>query len=237
MKQVLLILYFIFCIQATAMAQSERPKAVPVAAANDRSSVVLRQPKPQRLENYRNRREYDYSQDVAPPDNPVARLWAWFMEKLGSFLRSKSYDDFWQYVILAFVASVVLWLAWKSEFLGNMFGTTPKNALEYESLTENIHELNFADLIEQAVEQRNYRLAVRLYYLKTLKQLTDKNLIDWQPTKTNRSYLRELAVSPLSTDFEEITQQFEYVWYGDFPVSEPIFEELKEQFQQFLSRI
>lgn len=225
------------------VAQTDSTKRVPTAkvavkqAPNDRATIKLRQPSNARLDDYRSRRDYDYTRDVAPPQSPIDRFWAWLSEKIGNFLKSKSFDSFWQYVILALVAALALWLAWKSEFLGNMFGNTPQNALDYEALTENIHELDFTDLIEKAVEQRNYRLAVRLYYLKTLKQLTDKNHIEWQPTKTNRSYLYELGQSPLYAGFEDITQQFEYVWYGDFPVSEVAFGQLKTRFQTFLAKV
>lgn len=232
-----------FLLLFGAVAQTTTKKRVPTTAVattqapNDQTKINLRQPSADRLNDYRSRREYDYTRDVAPPQNPLDRFWAWLSEKVGSFLSSKSFDDFWQYVILALVAALALWLAWKSEFLGNMFGNTPQSSLNYAALPENIHELDFADLIEKAVAQRNYRLAVRLYYLKTLKQLTDKNHIEWQPTKTNRSYLYELGNSPLYAGFEHITQQFEYVWYGDFPVSEIIFGELKTQFQTFLNEV
>jgi len=206
-------------------------------ALDDRSRPTLRSPPTSRLDEYRNSRDYDYSRDTAPPESPLDKLWAWLIEKMSDFFRGSSYNDFWQYVVLVLIAAVALWLAWQSEFLGGMFGNAAKNTLDYESITENIHELDFTDLIQKAVEQRNYRLAVRLYYLKTLKQLTDKSLIEWQPTKTNRSYLFELTQSPLYTDFERITQQFEFVWYGEFPVSEQVFGELKEQYQAFLVKV
>lgn len=233
------LLAWLFAVGAYAQTtdSTKRVRVAPAQAPDDRTRPTLRAPLTTRLDEYRNNRDYDYSRDTAPPESPLAKLWAWFIEKISDFFRSKSYNDFWQYVVLVFTAALALWLVWKSEFLGGMFGQSAKNTLGYEAITENIHELDFADLIQKAVEQRNYRLAVRLYYLKTLKQLTDKSLIQWQPTKTNRSYLFELAQSPLYADFEDITQQFEFVWYGDFPVSEQVFGELKAQYQAFLVKL
>lgn len=105
--------------------------------------------------------------------------------------------------------------------------------LAYENLAENIHEINFDTAIDEAVGQRNFRLAVRLLYLKTIKQLTDAGRIAYKPEKTNRQYVYELANSPLQTDFERLTSQFEFVWYGDFPVDEAQFSALRTAFVAF----
>jgi Domain of unknown function (DUF4129) len=205
----------------------------------DNTPLVVRKPTDARLKDYQNNRDYRYDRDYVTPQNPLAKFWNWFTDKLFEFFRSKSYQDVWQYVILAALVGLTIWLLIKSGFLGNMFvGKTIKSdELNYELLTENIHELNFADLIAEATTQRNYRLAVRLYYLKTLKQLSDKNLINWQPTKTNRLYLYELTQKNLKPDFEGIIRQFEYVWYGEFTVSEADFKEISDDFSVFSDKI
>nr|WP_262905325.1 DUF4129 domain-containing protein [Hymenobacter nitidus] len=85
----------------------------------------------------------------------------------------------------------------------------------YDTAAEDIHSLDFNTLLAQAEAAGNYRLAVRLGYLAVLKQLTDHGLIRWQPEKTNHDYLRELTAGSLRPAFQEITRQFEYVWYGE----------------------
>jgi hypothetical protein len=103
----------------------------------------------------------------------------------------------------------------------------------YETHAENIHELDFNTLLDEAVQQQDYRRAIRLYYLHTLKQLTDRELIHWQPGKTNRSYIRELQAKALRTDFEKITALFEYVWYGGSRVTEAHFSATRQAFVAF----
>ena len=217
----------------SAFAQT---KAVPktVAAPDDRSPVRVRYPAPDRLRELQTDRDYQYGRDAPPPENPLARFWAWLWQKIGEFLSSKAYQNVWQYVMLAVIAGVVIYLLMKADVLDFLF---PKRAqsgqLDYENLAENIHDINFDTAVDEAVSQRNYRLAVRLLYLQTLKRLTDAERIQYKPDKTNRQYVYELADSSLQVDFEKLTRQFEFVWYGDFPVDEARFGVIRQQFQSF----
>ena len=61
-------------------------------------------------------------------------------------------------------------------------------AIDLERIEENIHEANLDDFIRQALEQQNFALAIRLYYLAILKELSLKNTIHWKKDKTNKDY-------------------------------------------------
>lgn len=210
---------------------------ISLPAALDRTKMTPRLPSEERLDDYRSSRDYNYERDAPPPDNPLTRIWNWLDQKIADFLTSSAYEDFWQYVFLAMIAGLVIWLLYKVEFIGGLFVKKSEEVWAYNRITENIHELDFGGLIEEAVAAQNYRLATRLYYLKTLKQLTDKKWIHWQPTKTNRTYLEELQQTSFKEDFERLTFQFEYVWYGEFGVTESQFLQLKEQFVAFSNRL
>ncbi|MGA0556224.1 DUF4129 domain-containing protein [Larkinella sp. VNQ87] len=231
-------LLFLLLSQFGTMGQLSIPQARDTTQAqpapDDRSPITVRRPSAERLDKYRNDRDYQYGQDLRPGNSPWARFWSWFWRKIGTFLSSKSYENFWQYVFLTAAACAVGWLLLRADILGAVFARKSQPAdLPYETLTENIHEINFEQQIEAAIEQRNYRLAVRLLYLQSLKHLSNRNLIDWKPNKTNRSYVYELAQSPLKPEFESLTTQFEYIWYGDFPISEERFRPLQESFRRF----
>ena len=111
------------------------------------------------------------------------------------------------------------------------------NEIDYTSLEENIHELNFDSLIETAVGKGQYRLAIRLHYLKALKVLSDRNVIHWMPEKTNRDYLRELGNSPIKKGFSAITYIFEHIWYGEFPISKEQYHSASHDFHAFLKEV
>lgn len=230
---VLGLLIFVGPDRLTVSAQSKTPPKT-VAAPDDRSAVRVRYPAPDRLRKLQTDRDYQYSRDAPPPENPLARFWEWLWRKIGKFLSSKAYQNVWQYVVLILIAGVVIYLLMKAEVLGFLF---PKRAqsgqLDYENLAEDIHAIDFNTAVDEAVSQRNYRLAVRLLYLQTLKRLTDADRIRYKPEKTNRQYVYELGNSPLQADFEGLTRQFEFIWYGDFPVDEVQFGAIHQQFLSF----
>jgi hypothetical protein len=204
------------------------------AAANDQTPVQVRRLDADRLNDIRTSRDYQYGTDVPPTASLWDRIWAWFWMKIGELLRTKAYRNVGQYVLLVVIAALVIWLLYKADVLTRLFPGRARNLpLAYETLDEDIHAIDFSTRINEAVEQRNYRLAVRLLYLQTLKRLTDRGLIQWQPNKTNRQYTYELTGNPARLPFEQLTTQFEYVWYGDFPVDEARFGQIREKFNQF----
>ena len=204
----------------------------------DSTAAQARYPDRANVEKFRNDHQYRYDRDPAPPQNPVQKLWSWLIRRFFDGLRSNAYQNFWQYVLMAAVVCAAGWLFVKANLLKGAFERQPATKLAYSTLTENIHEIDFTALIQGAIENHNYRLAVRLYYLKALKDLADARVIDWQPNKTNRSYLQEVGNRPsLYEPFSHLTHQFEYIWYGDFPVSEVFFEEVKGNFTDFSGQI
>lgn len=219
--------------QTNASDSSATTLAV-VKAPDDRAPIRVRYPAPEHLHDKQTDHDYQYTSEAPPPENPLARFWVWLMRRLGSFLASEAYQNVWQYVILAVIASAAIYLLMKAEVLGFLFSKKAQSVdLAYENLTENIHEINFDSAVEEAVGQRNFRLAVRLLYLQTLKHLSDAGRIQYKPDKTNRQYVHELVNSSLQPEFEHLTRQFEFTWYGDFPIDETRFTALQARFTAF----
>lgn len=107
------------------------------------------------------------------------------------------------------------------------------NELDFSELTEDINSIDFDKMIEEAVSSGMYRRAVRLYYLRALKQLSDKSQILWEINKTNRDYLYELKSPQLRSGFEDITYVYEYVWYGNVELDSEKFSRVRTTFNQF----
>ena len=211
--------------------------ATPPPLAPDQAAPVrLRQPPAAlaRLRELHGQHEFDYH-EVRPAADEGNSLWGRFWARVRqwladhfSWLGGYSYDGFWRWLIYGLLGAAVVWVILKllQVDLTAAFGRTPRRvALAYETLSENIHELDFPTQLREAEEAGNLRLAVRLGYLALLKQLSDRHLIDWQPDKTNQTYLRELAIQRpnLRPPFAETTRQFEYVWYGELPLSPALY--------------
>jgi hypothetical protein len=108
---------------------------------------------------------------------------------------------------------------------------------EEELSTENIFDIDYEQALNKAVASSNYRLAIRLLYLQTLKDLTMRNLIQYKQERTNNDYLMQLFQTAIYKDFFRLTRNFEYAWYGQFPVSSGSFELIRNEFVAFKIRI
>ncbi len=85
-------------------------------------------------------------------------------------------------------------------------------------------------LLQAALNKKDFRLAVRYYYLYILQQMSHKELISWAAQKTNVDYLNELETSELRTPFSQITRWYDYIWYGDFPIDEAGYQKVRTSF-------
>lgn len=88
-------------------------------------------------------------------------------------------------------------------------------------------ETDFDNLVNQALQNNDYRLAVRYQYLKTLHKLADKNCIELARDKTNFQYVQEIADPDLKNDFASLTLNYEYVWYGEFRIDKSIYQKIR----------
>jgi hypothetical protein len=171
-------------------------------------------------------------------------FWNWvaslFQRLFGSVKVGKQAASVFKYVIFGMSAVLIAYVIFKliGIDLLRIFKKNPA-AIEvpYTESIENIHEINFDEAIENALLIKDYRLAVRLLYLRALKQLSDSDLINWKLGKTNSTYLNEIADAEQRRQFSIVTRQFEYVWYGDFPVDAQSFQNINAIFQEFKSRL
>ena len=89
---------------------------------------------------------------------------------------------------------------------------------------------DFDALINQALQNGNYRQAVRYQYLKTLHNLAGKNFIELAPDKTNFQYVGEIKNREYQNDFAALTLNYEYVWYGEFAIEKDRYQKIEMNF-------
>ena len=106
-----------------------------------------------------------------------------------------------------------------------------------DDLDERPMESDLDRYLKQALTAKDYRLAVRIYYLMLLKALHDKNIITWRKEKTNYDYLRELQKHPEIKRLNNSTLLFEYIWYGDKAVNESEFHGIQPGFISLIDQI
>jgi len=104
-------------------------------------------------------------------------------------------------------------------------------------LDESPMESDLERYLREALARRDFKLAIRIYYLMILKSLNDAEVITWKKEKTNMDYMRELRQHPNYEALSNNTYIFEYVWYGEKDIHEPQFNTLSKPFIQLLHQM
>ncbi len=162
------------------------------------------------------------------------RFWGWVWQKYFQMMSTqKGQNTFYTVlIILGVIAIIFLILKINKMSKTNLFRKGANDNLKYAVEDENINTINFEEEISKALNNSNYRLAIRLVYLQSLKLLSDKEIIVWQLNKTNSNYANEINSSSLKILFTGITNIFEYSWYGDAAVENDNYEIMQEKFTE-----
>jgi len=83
---------------------------------------------------------------------------------------------------------------------------------------EDIEDIDADKAYKAALAAGNYRVALRMQFIRFLQLLNSKEEISWEREKTNRDYHRELKGSDLRSNFRELATIYERVWYGEEPL-------------------
>jgi hypothetical protein len=112
-----------------------------------------------------------------------------------------------------------------------------KKVFSIEEAEEDIHESDLDHLLRISLEKKDYKTALRVYYLMVIRDLSEMEWISWKRDKTNREYLNEMRERNSFQSFRSITHAFEMVWYGDANVAEQDFKMLSPRFTGFLEEL
>ena len=180
-----------------------------------------------KIADYQNDSRFDYLSQLDLPDytwfDVVAR---WFNRLINTVFSGK----FEQQVTTPFLIFIFLLILFATLFFlykkrPELFIRSKKTApLPYSIEEENIRKIDFEQEIASALQNRDYRLTIRLLYLQTLRFLSDNNLIDWQIHKTPMEYLYEITDQEMRQPFRVFTNHFLHVRYGNYPASFELYE-------------
>jgi|GEM_PF-5423536 len=220
------------------MSRHVRQQWRPVQAEPQLQHARQRRFDREKLNEYANNSDYQY--DLNQPSDRLSwwqRFKMWLYDKLAQMFESVPGGQNTRNRILLIIAGALLVYA-ILKFIGadprSLFSRKAKaNQVSLEEAEADIHTISFDDMIADAISKQQYKRAVRLFYLKSLKLLSDREWIDWQPYKTNYEYVRELKQNELSADFRQATYVFEYIWYGDFQLDQAAFAEIEKRFRDF----
>ncbi len=185
------------------------------------------------IASWRSDAAYDYNRELMQSDFSVTE---WLLEQIDWFLRtlfgSGNANDMRTTIwIIVGVLALVLVVYFFLHHRARMFAQSSEAAVDYDVTEDTIYGIDFAAAIDRAMQSGNYREALRLIYLQTLKQLSDDGRIDWQPYKTPTQYVGEAY--PHSEEkgggdaFREFTNHFLRVRYGGFEADLSLVERMQ----------
>lgn len=206
----------------------------------DTSFVEIRTLDSTVIQSYLKDKDFSYFEDPEFTMNLWERFMFWLERQFLKISQSKPFEVFWDlivYILIGFAVIAIIWTFFRSEVKGLFANDKIKNDLNVQEKVEDIYSLDLDKMIGEAIAKGNFRYAIRLNYLNTLKKLSDKNLINWKLEKTNREFIREIKLEVYRTGFERITNEFEFIWYGGFNIDEIKYKELQLVFNDLNSSI
>jgi len=164
---------------------------------------------------------FDYQRELV--DGQVS-LWEWLMLLLNGVLSelfgSAVAHDIAMPLVVALalvVTALLVWLLWRN--YPELFFRSRKLEAGLADGADTIYGIDFDSAVSEAAGRGDYRQAVRYVYLQTLRHLSDRGLVDWQPQKTPSRYVAEYA----DGDFRRLTGHFLRVRYGNFEADASIY--------------
>lgn len=143
-------------------------------------------------------------------------------------------------VVVTLVIIALVFLLWKifgnAKFLKNQKIKGGEFSF-LDEVEENLEESDLERFLREALEKKQYKIAVRIYYLMSIKELMQQNFIVWKKNKTNFEYLTEMRERKEFEHFRSLTRAFEIVWYGDVEIEEKEFTVLSPSFSSFINSI
>ena len=193
------------------------------------------------IESFKKDSDFDYT-EVEEEENWFTSFSKWVKDVWFRFWRwvFGDYEDngiisfivgILPYLIIAGIIVFIAWLFYKLNPGASLLKSKEAPEMFFTEEEEIIKSKDIQELINKALEKKDFRLAIRYYYLLLLKNLTDVHLIEYEFDKTNSDYLKEITTEAINLNFEKATLLYDYIWYGNFSVSESDFYKAQKVFK------
>ncbi|MDR2147280.1 MAG: DUF4129 domain-containing protein [Tannerella sp.] len=183
-----------------------------------------------KIAEYQSDKDYDYGAQLETPDYSIwDMIMDWFNRLMMEIFQGKYSEKYTAPILISvfvlIVAAIVYFIYLKRPEL--FLRAKRTGSLQYDIEEENIHAIDFDTEIAKALSVKDFRYAVRLVYLQTLRFLSEQKLIDWQIHKTPTDYRYELQNLSMKPHFSELTNEFLKVRYGNYDASATLFEKMQ----------
>jgi hypothetical protein len=234
-----LFLILLLVITLQAYAGNTMVKFAPSDLPNQEDITVLDTDK---LEELRNSDDYNYNEK-----EELSNWWTDFKEWLWLQVKKIFGEDtdpdsfifgligLLPYLVPAIAIIIIVWLILKTNPGSQVMRQHNTSKVILTEEEELLMQRNLNKLAEEAIKNKELRLAVRYLYLNCIKRLDMKRIIRYANEKTNYEYIKEIKFSEVSQQFKSLTLTYEQIWYGQMVFDEIYFQKYKGKYDHFQS--
>lgn len=129
---------------------------------------------------------------------------------------------------------VTVWLGKKGNWL---FQKKNEKLLTYQEDIDITSETDFQEKIKEALNQNNFRLAIRYHYLFLLQLMSQNGNITYHKEKTNADYRYEIKNQALAEAFDYTSYIYDYIWYGGFEMNPSQYQMARLAFDDTIKKV
>lgn len=209
-------------------------------APADSSTISKRSFSQNKLEELRKDPALQYTETPTVGESLIDRIRQWISDLFNSIFKTSVTTNWGRvltWVIALGVIVIIIFMVLKVNAFNMFFSGKGAASVKHNIFEENIHEMDFDKLIQEAINQNDYRKGVRLVFLYALKLLADKQLIHWEQGKTNHDYVAELKAGDLRNGLNDLSFYFDYAWYGNFNINRELFTKVNGIFANWKTNL
>ena len=231
-----------FCFSNTqdSVSNSDYSEVKEFQGANDSTQVFKKSFDETIIQKLKSDPDLNYKEAPTVAESLWDRFLSWIDQFFGSLFENATMTDVGRilmYAIGVIALIVIIMVLLKVNAFRVFYGNADQGQFKYNVFHENIHEMDFEKLIQEAVDATDFRIATRLIFLFALKLLSEKHLIQWQAGKTNHDYVNELTTGELKTGLNELSFYFDYAWYGNFNIKRDQYQKVDGIFKNWRAKI
>jgi hypothetical protein len=199
--------------------------------------VTPRIPTKEEIEDYKKSSDFNYERVYQQDQSWWDDFKKWLKDlfnELFDFPEVKSFD-YWEaimWVLITIAVLAIIYFGFRNEIAAFWGKRNVKSSTaiktDFVDLTEDT--ITLETKLQNAIAQKEYAEAIRLYYTISLKSLIDAGLVEFRIDKTNSEYLFEIPTNTIRQPFKQLTFYFDYIFYGEFEATENIFLKTQEQY-------
>lgn len=244
MKNKFYYILFLFTFTFSSAQEIEEVDSLAIRSKENTAYYNTSKPVAKKFEsNFQSKYKGDAYNYQPKLENKQLTSWEKFKKKIGDFFSrlfsfsgdGKVFSNFEiimkvvGFAIIGFVIFMIVKLIINKEG-GWVFSRNTKKIKSGTMDEDNIHYINFREVIATAKSKNELRIATRYYYLWLLKSLSDRTIIEWDIEKTNTDYLGEIKNTELKKEFEFLSYIYDYCWYGEFELTLEDFAKAENHF-------